>query len=187
MYYITNNDYLMHHGVKGQKWGIRRYQNPDGTLTEEGKRKYGKLASKVKNGELLSKNKYGEYHYTRKGAAAVSKKTGQKVSTKDEVDYETIRKIVNNRAIKRQIKRAVEVTAALSLVAAYNIGTAHNKKIADSTVNDRLYDIEVNKLGMGSVTNYDDYDSDYEALKVQRQRTVYGDRGYNQLVKEGRI
>lgn len=40
---------------------------------------------------------------------------------------------------------------------------------------------------MGSVTNYDDYDSDYEALKVQRQRTVYGDRGYNQLVKEGRI
>lgn len=39
MYYITNNDYLMHHGVKGQKWGIRRYQNPDGSLTEEGKKK----------------------------------------------------------------------------------------------------------------------------------------------------
>ena len=31
---------LCHHGIKGQKWGIRRYQNPDGTLTEAGKAHY---------------------------------------------------------------------------------------------------------------------------------------------------
>lgn len=30
-----------HHGIKGQRWGVRRYQNEDGTLTEEGKKKYG--------------------------------------------------------------------------------------------------------------------------------------------------
>lgn len=29
--------YLAHHGIKGQKWGVRRFQNPDGTLTAEGK------------------------------------------------------------------------------------------------------------------------------------------------------
>lgn len=34
--------YLKHHGIRGQKWGIRRYQNPDGTLTAEGKKRYGK-------------------------------------------------------------------------------------------------------------------------------------------------
>ena len=35
-----NNRYLMHYGVKGMKWGVRRYQNADGTLTDAGKRKY---------------------------------------------------------------------------------------------------------------------------------------------------
>jgi len=35
------SDSLCHHGVKGQKWGVRRYQNPDGTLTAEGKSRYG--------------------------------------------------------------------------------------------------------------------------------------------------
>ena len=38
-------DYLAHHGVKGQRWGHRRYQNEDGTLTEEGKQRYGVFAS----------------------------------------------------------------------------------------------------------------------------------------------
>ena len=32
--------YLAHHGIKGQKWGIRRYQNEDGTLTRAGKERY---------------------------------------------------------------------------------------------------------------------------------------------------
>lgn len=31
---------LYHHGIKGMHWGIRRYQNPDGSLTPEGKRRY---------------------------------------------------------------------------------------------------------------------------------------------------
>lgn len=37
---------LYHHGVKGQKWGVRRFQNPDGTLTAEGKIRYSTSTGK---------------------------------------------------------------------------------------------------------------------------------------------
>ena len=35
------NTYLAHNGVLGQRWGIRRYQNKDGSITQEGRRKLG--------------------------------------------------------------------------------------------------------------------------------------------------
>ena len=38
-YTIDQSKCLSHHGIKGQRWGIRRYQNPDGTLTSLGKRR----------------------------------------------------------------------------------------------------------------------------------------------------
>lgn len=36
---IVLNDKLQHHGIKGQKWGIRRFQNKDGSLTPAGRKR----------------------------------------------------------------------------------------------------------------------------------------------------
>lgn len=39
-YILTSDGELCHWGVKGMKWGVRRYQNADGSLTEKGKKRY---------------------------------------------------------------------------------------------------------------------------------------------------
>ncbi len=48
--------YLAHHGVKGQKWGVRRYQNKDGSLTEEGRYRYSKNSKSSMDSKKVKKN-----------------------------------------------------------------------------------------------------------------------------------
>lgn len=48
-------DYLVHHGIKGQKWYIRRYQNTDGSLTAAGRKRYQKLSEKAAKLEIEKK------------------------------------------------------------------------------------------------------------------------------------
>lgn len=58
-YYIAGypvSDALYHHGIKGQRWGIRRYQNMDGSLTAAGRERYGSDVSQVKESKLKRQN-----------------------------------------------------------------------------------------------------------------------------------
>ena len=50
------NNSLRHHGILGMKWGVRRYQNKDGTLTAAGKKRYDKEMKDAKAERRALKN-----------------------------------------------------------------------------------------------------------------------------------
>lgn len=85
-FYLDTN-YLEHHGILGMKWGIRRYQNKDGTLTAAGKRRAAQLQAKQQYYAARS-GKYAErYEYIttphprgKYAKASESKKTSTKTN-----------------------------------------------------------------------------------------------------------
>lgn len=55
---MYNEEYLSHYGIKGMKWGVRRYQNADGTLTNAGKKRLTKDLKKEYKRDFSSSQPY---------------------------------------------------------------------------------------------------------------------------------
>jgi len=62
---MNNETYLAHHGVKGQKWGVRRYLNDDGSLNSKGMKRYANKKHGAR--KMLADSAYYETVYGKKG------------------------------------------------------------------------------------------------------------------------
>lgn len=93
--------YLIHYGVNGQKWGVRRYQNPDGTLTPEGKEHYGLGGSQVEamKADISSMYKKNGKAKGAKASSLMKTKEAYKQSKYDQIDEDT-KEEYENRILK---------------------------------------------------------------------------------------
>ena len=106
------NDYLItkelyHHGVKGQKWGIRRYQNEDGSLTEEGLKKKEQYKKDLNEELRETTNKIALRNYSRYDREAttygIDKEANKKVIESMKRGKEIVKNMVNDGFISSDL------------------------------------------------------------------------------------
>lgn len=130
------DSYLAHHGIKGMKWGIRRFRNEDGTLTEVGKKRYGnytnekgvltdkgekKLASDMKSGRegLISGSRNlvsgARRMVDASGSQSRNRYNKRKNLTQEEMDAmsdDDLRKLINRLNLEQQYSTLTEEPTA---------------------------------------------------------------------------
>lgn len=115
-------DYLMHHGVLGQKWGVRRFQNADGSLTAAGKQKLSKYKEKELKGldSFYNRNIRTGFYGTKlrkQGFRSLEKernKLSSKLeSAKNKSDSDKIKKIQADLKVNTGKQKALEAMKKL--------------------------------------------------------------------------
>lgn len=99
---------LWHHGIMGMKWGIRRYQNPDGTLTIAGKIRYGnknRLEASINKKAAKLQRKYNDL---------TGKSIRQNNAAKDKTKEETRKKDSKSKSISEMSSE--ELQAAINRI-----------------------------------------------------------------------
>lgn len=83
---MNNYSYIQHTGIKGMKWGQRRYQNPDGTLTAAGKIRYGRRETRAMNrlDQKRAKASYRSEPYLMKDMRLKRKRTNAELKRTDD-------------------------------------------------------------------------------------------------------
>ena len=164
-----DNRELEHHGVLGQKWGVRRYQNADGSRTALGRQHYGyKTAGSKSKPQITSETKSGSYKDSwnktnRQYAVTTTKVSSEKAGSKEN------RKRVDDAAKNEDYDAMHEYDSKASNVLRKlrERGETELEKILDEEFKDTSYEMAIEKYAEAG-ESYVTY-----ALKVLGDKNFY--------------
>ena len=108
-------EYLAHHGIKGQKWGIRRFQNSDGTLTKAGQKRYNyRESDSYKNADAKGRSKQ-RYQYNS-NKQLFGEKVANRMQYKINEQGADIHKL-REKELAKQIAKHMAIWAGLAVTA----------------------------------------------------------------------
>ena len=135
---------LYHYGVKGQKWGVRRYQNSDGSLTDAGKKRVAKLNAKINKADKKAIEAFNSSKKYFQDKKIFSKENGL-----DEYQKATFSKNYSDHYRKKLRAMGINRNESLKVRAAeYEAGKAFAKSYGDKKVKDALRDKQAIEAGM---------------------------------------
>jgi hypothetical protein len=130
MWEYNHTDTLAHHGIKGQKWGVRRFQNEDGSLTPAGERRYGsevdykssKKAYKtaVKEQKRAGRNAFGIDGLKRYTDAEKNTSDAYTQRARAKAEYANAKKKSDEKGDKAEFKSYVKTVSKTGLAGSYN-------------------------------------------------------------------
>ena len=171
-----NNDlYLAHHGIKGMHWGVRRYQNPDGSLTSQGKsrqNKNNKLKTAAKIGfgiAVTGLAAYGAYKYSDVIAKKIYS-SGVKKSVSN-IDFDNMGPEIHKRTSYEKAQKAVQDTVRKWSKTPIKLISTTSSKEVYNPANDRYYNAEKNKAARTAARKaLDRYNSSIREVKYYQDR-----------------